>query len=211
MMASEFVELGGEDDIVEAEAVVVVNDALGVGTSAGVAAGEHFTNLIVVVVLWEILKSAHMVGVIAKDAVEGGVAVLQPTHVDGDDCDARLECLLVFDKESLRVGDATDEHIGTVRHFVDVIDDFERHILIVLETLDKTFGLVFITHEEHGKVAIGLLFEDAEQGGTGGVAQSHHTICGGVALAECHRRNGGNGASAHGGDPVCVDEGEELT
>ena len=60
-------------------------------------------------------------------------------------------------------------------------------------------------------MAFGLLLEDAEQGGAGGITQPHHTVSGGIALPECHRRHGCHGTGAHGGDPIGVDEGEEFT
>jgi glycerol-3-phosphate cytidylyltransferase-like family protein len=104
---------------VESQAVVVVENTLLVRLSARVATRQYFTNLVVVAELREIFESLYMVGVVAKYTVEGGVAILQTTHVDRNDSYSRLEY-----KPQAKVMNSTEERkymIKAIRYVDEVI------------------------------------------------------------------------------------------
>ena len=115
------------------------------GFAAGIPAGEDFTDFVVIVVLREELEVPHMPGIVSKNAVEGGVAVLEPAHVYRNDGDAGREQAFVFYDKAVRAGDAADENVDGLGDFLDIVNDFKRDVLVVLETLDEQFRLVFVT------------------------------------------------------------------
>ncbi len=55
---------GGKGHVVQCQAVVVVDDALLVGSASGVVAGKHLANFVVGAELTEIFEPLHMVGVV---------------------------------------------------------------------------------------------------------------------------------------------------
>ena len=101
----------------ESQTIVVVENTLLVRLSARVATRQYFTNLVVVAELREIFESLYMVGVVAKYTVEGGVAILQTTHVDRNDSYSRLEHLLILNQKTVSARYATNENINCLCKF----------------------------------------------------------------------------------------------
>ena len=128
----------------EGQAIVVVYDSLRGRFAAWVAACQDLADFIVVVKLRKVFEALHMVGVVAEDAVERGVAHLQTPHVDGNHGDTRLKDPLIVNQQSVGIGDATDEDIHGARHLNDVVHNREMYIGIGGEAVNKQLGLVLV-------------------------------------------------------------------
>ena len=150
-----------------------------------------------------------MVGVVAKHAVESGVAVLEAAHVHWNHSDARQQ-RLVAHKLTSGAGDATDEHISRFRHVVDIVHYLKFYIRVGFESLDKQFCLLFVLEQFHLEMLFGFGFKNAEQGCARGVAKPNKSVGLGTGFTQSLSRNSCHRSSAHGGNPVGIHQRQQF-
>jgi len=83
---------------VKAEANIIRQDALGVINTSADSAFEHLLKLVELPELRKVSKALYVVGIVGKDLVEGGVAVLEAACMNRNNEYSRLKQPLVLNE-----------------------------------------------------------------------------------------------------------------
>jgi hypothetical protein len=91
LLLESLIDFGCESDVVECNSIVVAQDAFVLACTPRVPALQNVVELIVLAELVEVFEILYLRGVIAEHFVEEEVTVLETSHVNGDECNARPE------------------------------------------------------------------------------------------------------------------------
>ena len=89
------IDFRSESDVVECYSIVVAQDSLVLTCPPRVLALQHVVELIVLLELLEILEVLYLCCIVTKHFVEEEVAVLESSHVYGNERDAFLKKVVI--------------------------------------------------------------------------------------------------------------------
>ena len=172
-------EVGGKDQVMDGDAVVIHQDALDIVRAAGGGTVEHVGDVggdggeVV-----EILEAPDLLNFIGEHPVEEQVAALEAHGADGDDGAALLE-VFVGDEVLRNLGNGGDHQVRAADDLLIGVAQDEMHVRVLTEQVhDAVFVAVAADHLHHGQVAplidaghdvviVAVLLGDVDFGGQG--------------------------------------------
>lgn len=207
------IDVGGKDQVVDGDAVVIHQDALDIVRAAGGGTVEHVGDVggdggeVV-----EILEAPDLLDLIGEHPVEEQVAVLEAHGADGDDGVALLE-VFVGDEVLRDLGNGGDHQVRAADDLLIGVAQDEMHVRVLTEQVHDAVFVAVVADELQGDgAAVPLRPQRSDKrpdAHSHDVPQANEAHGLEVRPGEQAGGVGGGDAGAEGGDVLPVHQGLE--